>query len=120
MGVTAGEGLARRQRNALGVIEITSVATVDAISDDDAVAAGFADASEALAAIDKKSRGGSLFRIGVRYVGADPRLTLREHADLDPDELDSLRQRLRRHRPRRRLDRVVPPADRGEPWRGRP
>ena len=91
-----------RQRNALGVIEITSVATVDAISDDDAVAAGFANASEALASIDKKSRGGSLFRIAVRYVGADPRLTLREHAVLDPDELDSLRRRLRW------LDRVDP------------
>ena len=32
-----------------------------------------------------------------------PRLTLREHADLDPDELDSLRRRLRR-------------LDRGDPW----
>jgi len=92
-----------RQRNALGVIEYVSVEPVDAISDDDARAAGFADAADALAVIDKKSRGGSLYRIGVRYIGADPRHALREHADLAPDELASLRERLRR-------------MDRGEAW----
>jgi len=92
-----------RQRNAMGVIEIVSVESVDAISDEDARAAGFADAAGALAAIDKKSRGGSLYRIGVRYLGADPRHALREHADLSPDELTALRERLQR-------------MDRGSAW----
>jgi hypothetical protein len=85
-----------RQRNAMGVIEIVSVESVDAISDEDARAAGFANAAAALAAIDKKSRGGSLFRIGVRYIGADPRQMLRERADLAPDELAAIRERLHR------------------------
>jgi tRNA A-37 threonylcarbamoyl transferase component Bud32 len=92
-----------RQRNAMGVIEFVSVEPVDEISDEDARAAGFADAAAALAAIDKKSRGGSLYRIGVRYLGADPRHALRERADLAPDELAVLRERLRR-------------MDRGDAW----
>ena len=85
-----------RQRNAMGVIEFVSVEPVDGIPDGDARAAGYADADDALAAIDKKSRDGVLYRIGVRYVGADPRLSLREHADLAPDELVALRERLHR------------------------
>jgi len=85
-----------RQRNSMGVIEIRSVDRVDAISEADARAAGFVDAAEALGVIDRNSRGGSLYRIGLRYVGADPRITLREHADLAPDELAALRGRLQR------------------------
>ena len=92
-----------RQRNSMGVIEIVSVEPVDTISNQDAVTAGFADAAAALAVIDKKSRGGSLYRVGLRYVGADPRHALREHADLTADELDAVRERLRR-------------MDRGDPW----
>ena len=85
-----------RQRHAMGVIEIVSVEPVATISDTEARAAGYADAHDAFAVIDKKSRGGSIYRIGVRYVGADPRLELRERVDLAPDEVVALRERLRR------------------------
>ena len=97
--VTAGS----RQRNSLGVVEITSVDAIDSITDDEARAAGFRDAAKAMTAVDRISRGGTLFRIGVRYVGADPRHALRVDADLGPGELADLRRRLSG-------------MDRGEPW----
>ena len=92
-----------RQRNTLGVVEITSVDAIDSITDDEARAAGFRDAAQALAAVDRTSRGGILYRIGVRYVGADPRLELRDDADLSREALAELRRRLAR-------------MDRGQPW----
>ncbi len=86
-----------RIRNALGVVEIVSIEQVDTISDAEAHAAGFDTAAELLQLIDKKSRsGGDLYRVGVRYGGADPRHELRASADLDDAEVDMLRTRLAR------------------------
>ena len=91
-----------RIRNSLGVVEIVSVDVIDAITDADARAAGFANAADAAATVDGKSRGGSLYRIGVRYAGDDPRRQLRQHADLDDVEMTGLRSRLAR------MDRPAP------------
>lgn len=92
-----------RVRSSLGVVEITSVDAIATITDSVARAAGFANAADALATVDKKSLGGSLYRIGLRYVGEDPRRRLRDDNDLDEQELDDLRRRLAR-------------MDRAEPW----
>ena len=74
-----------------------SVEQIDTITDDDARAAGFDDAEALLRLIDKKSRtGGDLYRIGVRYGGADPRHALRAGIDLSDDEVADLRERLDR------------------------
>ena len=79
------------------MVEIVSVDAVDTITDEDARAAGFDDAHALLALVDKKSRtGGTLYRIGVRYGGADPRHALRSDADLSDDEVADLRKRLDR------------------------
>ena len=86
-----------RITNNRGVVEIVSVDAVDTITDEDARAAGFDDAHALLALVDKKSRtGGTLYRIGVRYGGADPRHALRSDADLSDDEVADLRKRLDR------------------------
>lgn len=92
-------------RNARGVVEIVSIEPVDAgaVTEGDAADAGFGSIEELLRAVDRKSRGGTLYRIGVRHHGADPRRSLRERAQFHEDEL---------HRLRARLDRI----DRGDPW----
>ncbi len=59
-------------RSSLGVIEIVSMEEVAEFADIDAIAAGFKDASEATRIVDKLSRGGQRYRIGVRYAGDDP------------------------------------------------
>ncbi len=90
--------------NALGVVEIVSIDRVDAISDAEARAAGFDTAAELVKVINKKSRvGGDLYRVGVRYGGADPRHELRASAELDDADIDTLRKRLAR-------------MDAAEPW----
>ena len=97
--VKAGE----RQRNALGVIEFTSVATVDAISDDDAVAAGFADASDALPrSIGSRGRLALPDRRDVRRCRSPPHAS-RARRPRTGRACSSLRQRLRR-------------MDRGDAW----
>ena len=86
-----------RITNARGVVEIVSVEQVDVITDDDARLAGFDDAEALLSFVDKKSRtGGDLYRIEVRYAGADPRHALRADVDLSDDEVADLRKRLDR------------------------
>lgn len=90
-------------RSSLGVIEIVSVEEVAEFADVDAIAAGFQDAADATRMVDKLSRGGKRYRIGVRYAGDDPRHALREHTQLDNDEIAEIRRRLMR-------------MDRGESW----
>lgn len=93
-------------RSSLGVVEIQSVDTiggVDQVSEADARSAGFATAAELMTLVDKRSRGGSLYRIGVRYWGEDPRRGLRQRTDLCGQELAELRRRLKR-------------MDGNEPW----
>ena len=83
-----------RIRNARGVVEIVSIEKVDAITEADAQAAGFGTAAELMKLVDKKSKGGELYRVGVRYGGEDPRKALRENTD--DAELDRIRTRLKK------------------------
>jgi hypothetical protein len=61
-----------------GVVEVTSVDPADpeALTDADAYAAGF-DSREALLAWSAKKGTGTLYRIGIRLAGPDPRVALR-------------------------------------------
>jgi hypothetical protein len=69
-----------RMRTAIGVLEVDSVDVVERPSDEDARAAGYADADEVLTAFKRK---GDLYRIALHLAGPDPRIALRE---TPPDE----------------------------------
>lgn len=84
-------------RTSVGMLAIDSVDKVSlrSISAADARRAGFAtrrELTEALAG----TREGDLYRIGVSFAGADPRIELRESADLTEQDVAELRTRLDR------------------------
>ena len=82
-------------RTAVGVLEVVSVEVVDpgSLGAADAAAAGF-DSIEAVLN-SAGERGGSLYRIGLRHIGPDPRVALRE-AIPGEAELAEIRRRLDR------------------------
>jgi hypothetical protein len=83
------------RRTAVGVLEVTAVDEVDSgsVTATDAAAAGFESVEELLESAG--SRGGTLYRIQLRYVGPDPRVALRR-AIPDEDGVADLVRRLRR------------------------
>ena len=95
-----------RQRTAIGVIAFETVGAVerDDLSEADASAAGFASRDELLAFVDRRTSG-TIYRIGLRLIGPDPRVALRESLPAAP-EVGELTHRLDR------LDR----ASRHGPW----
>jgi hypothetical protein len=86
-----------RLRTALGVLEVTSVETVErgSLGDEEARRAGFESRDDLLAMLDRRERG-EIHRIELRYAGADPRVQLREQADLSKTELDEVVEKLKR------------------------
>ena len=87
-------------KTAVGVLAIESVERVSAeeITEAEARRAGFPSLSALMAELDARgARGeGELYRIGLRLAGPDPRIALRERADLSAEELAALRKRLDR------------------------
>jgi len=83
-------------KTAVGVLAIDRVARVERseITERDAAAAGYGSLADLLATLD--SRDGDLYRIEVRFAGADPRVRLREDDRLDAEEVERLRRRLDR------------------------
>ena len=96
-----------RMRTAIGLVEVTSVEPVapDAITDDDARRAGAPDRDKLIDRLTAARADQPIHRVGLRFAGADPRIALRENADLTDDELDQITKRLNR------LDKA-----RGAPW----
>jgi hypothetical protein len=96
-----------RQRTPVGELAIDAVdqVTLDDVTDADARRAGHAD-RPALADELARHPDGTLYRIAFHLAGADPRIALRERADLDDDEWRAVDARLAR------LDR----ASRHGPW----
>ena len=92
-----------RLRTAVGLVEVTSVdeTTAEAITAADARRAGCSSLEE-LVTFLRQHPERRVFRIGLRYAGDDPRIALREEADLDGDERARLSARLER------LDRLSP------------
>ena len=64
-----------------GVVGIESVAVVseDEITDDDAVAAGYANRTDLIEHLNYRED--PIYRVGVRWVGEDPRIAMREGID---------------------------------------
>jgi hypothetical protein len=86
-----------RQRTLVGELAIDSVERVPraAITAADARRAGHASRAELLRELD--ARGSApIWRVELHWAGEDPRLELRERADLGTDELSALRERLAR------------------------
>lgn len=81
-----------RLRTQVGVLEVIAVDEVDpaVVRDADARAAGLADAA---AVIGDPEDTRALYRVGLRHVGEDPRLALRE-AVPDAEEVAAVRARL--------------------------
>lgn len=86
-----------RIRTAVGVLEVGAVEVVErsALGDEEARRAGFGSRDDLLAMLDKRGRG-EIHRIELRYAGADPRVELRNRADLSQAELDDIAGKLER------------------------
>lgn len=96
-----------RQRTPVGELAIDAVEAVDLadVTEGDARRAGYADRAELLAEL-ARHRDGTLYRIELHLAGPDPRVALREQADLSDEDWRTVATRLAR------LDR----ASRHGPW----
>jgi hypothetical protein len=91
--VKAG-GTLRRGTGVLAIDEVAPVTEAD-ISEADARAAGSASRDVLLAFLRKKSEG-EIYRVRLRYLGADPRIALRQEADLSDEDRTRITARLDR------------------------
>jgi hypothetical protein len=87
-----------RQRTPVGELAIDGVAEIglDDISDAEARQAGYADRAEALAELARHPDG-TLYRIAFHHAGADPRIALRQRADVSEDDWRQIESRLARY-----------------------
>jgi hypothetical protein len=76
-------------------IDAVDVVEVGDISEDDARRAGHRDRAELLEELGRHPDG-TLYRIAFHHAGADPRVALREDADVSEDDLAGIRARLMR------------------------
>jgi hypothetical protein len=84
-------------RTVSGVVRVDDVAVVDpaAITDEDAVAAGWPDAERLRRQLDKVADGDT-YRVVLSWAGPDPRVALRESADLTDDDVAAIDAKLER------------------------
>jgi hypothetical protein len=85
-----------RMRTAVGLVEVVGVDVVEEaeLTEEDARAAGLASLAALCDALS--GRTGAVHRVELRYAGADPRVALRERADLSDGELADALRRLAR------------------------
>ncbi len=85
-----------RLRTRVGVVEIDSIETVRlaSVSAGDAHRAGYGSRAELLAEL--RAREGRVYRMELHLAGPDPRVELRERAELTGEDVDALRRRLAR------------------------
>jgi len=83
-------------RTAIGLVEVTAVQRVapSRISERQARRAGAATRAELLARLERRNSSQPVYRVGLRFAGADPRVALRDEADLTREELAQITQRL--------------------------
>ena len=94
------------QRTGAGVVRIDTVDEVDpgSLTEDDARRAGVRSLAELRRLIDRRE-GAQVYRMEVSLAGADPRVALREQAELSEEDRRAVDERLDRW-----------DAARGEPW----
>jgi hypothetical protein len=80
-----------------GVVRVDEVVVVDpaAITDGDAIAAGWSDAERLRRQLDKVTDG-ETYRVRLSWVGPDPRVALRESSDLTDDDVAAIDAKLAR------------------------
>src|SRR5262245_56631794 len=85
-----------RQTTPAGVLAIDAVERIEEgeVTDDDARRSGFADRDALFAEL--AGRGGELYRIELHLAGEDPRVALRERAELSDGDVAELTRRLAR------------------------
>lgn len=85
------------QRTAAGVVEVLDIEEVDpaTLTEDDALRAGVASLDRLHRLLDRRS-GSRVFRMQVRPAGPDPRVALREQAELSEADRRALDERLDR------------------------
>jgi hypothetical protein len=85
------------RRTAVGVLEVAAVDVIErgSLTEDDARRAGYDSLAGLLAMLDRRERG-EIHRIELRWAGADPRIELRNRADLTDPELEEIAGRLKR------------------------
>lgn len=85
-------------KTVVGVLDIVAVEPIapDVLTDDDAVRAGYVDVNALRADLTQKSEG-EFYRVTVRYAGDDPRIALREDADLSAEDIAALTATLGRY-----------------------
>ena len=83
-------------RTAIGLVEVTAVERIAParISERQARRAGARSREEILERLDRRNPGRPVYRVGLRFAGDDPRVALRENADLTDDELEPITHRL--------------------------
>jgi hypothetical protein len=86
-------------RTAVGELAVGSVDAITArnITARDAIRAGYASRVELLRDLAKFRADGQLYRIEVRLAGPDPRVALRQRAELGDEELAEITRRLARY-----------------------
>ena len=84
-------------RTVSGVVRVDAVAVVDpaAITDAEALAAGWPDAERLRRQLDKVESG-TTYRLVLAWAGPDPRVALREQTDLTDEEVAALDAKLER------------------------
>jgi hypothetical protein len=84
-------------RTVAGVVRVddVAVADADAITDEDAVAAGWPDADRLRRQLDKADAG-TTYRVVLSLAGPDPRVALREATDLTDADVEAIDTRLER------------------------
>jgi hypothetical protein len=80
---------------AAGMVRVESVSVVSELTDEEAVLAGWASAAKLRARLNP-DESLELYRIGLAFAGEDPRIALRESADLTPEDVAALDTRLAR------------------------
>ncbi len=85
-----------QMRTSHGVVEVLAIDAVERadVTHAEAKRAGEASREDLLKRLD--ARDGTIYRVRLRYAGADPRVELRSKDDLDADELAAIRARLER------------------------
>ena len=83
-----------RHRTPVGLIEIDAVDVVrlEDIPAEDARSAGYESLDDLLGFL--RSRDGRIYRVAFHFAGADPRIALRNRAELDANEVTELKARL--------------------------
>ena len=83
-----------KMRTAVGLVEVTSVDEVEDITDEDDLRAGAP--REQLLKLMAGKAPAPIFRVGLRYAGEDPRVSLRNSGELSAEERAALVARLDR------------------------